>query len=159
MLTLYNGGCSAGGAKLADSLASTQCCNFILFPTPVYLNRKFSKPQKCKAQLWGYNILVMDSYRRLRQLLRAQYSDSEVEALDEGLQVEEELDGPQQRFRERGEERDYDRDPEFAEILGSCLDDPDKARSKMEERLRKKRNKILQTKTGTGSPMKVIFNK
>uniref|UniRef100_A0A2P2KCA0 Uncharacterized protein n=1 Tax=Rhizophora mucronata TaxID=61149 RepID=A0A2P2KCA0_RHIMU len=52
----------------------------------------------------------------------------------------------------------YDKDPEFAEILGSCLDDPQKARSKMEERLRRKRNKILHTKTGLATPMKVTFN-
>ncbi|KAK2631023.1 hypothetical protein EUGRSUZ_L03533 [Eucalyptus grandis] len=57
------------------------------------------------------------------------------------------------------EEKKYDRDPEFAEILGSCLDDPQKAQSKMEERLRKKRNKILHTKTGSAEPMKVKFNK
>ncbi|KAG7988804.1 hypothetical protein I3843_03G205900 [Carya illinoinensis] len=62
-------------------------------------------------------------------------------------------------YRGREEEKDYDRDPEFAEILGSCLDDPQKARSKMEERLRKKRNKILQIKTGSAIPMKVTFNK
>ncbi|CAA3016242.1 dna-directed rna polymerase i subunit rpa2, partial [Olea europaea subsp. europaea] len=36
--------------------------------------------------------------------------------------------------------KDYDRDHKFAEILGSFLDDPDKAKSKMEERLRRKRN-------------------
>lgn len=30
-----------------------------------------------------------------------------------------------------GEQNDYDRDPEFAEILGSCLDDPSKAQSKV----------------------------
>ncbi|KAL3744806.1 hypothetical protein ACJRO7_013985 [Eucalyptus globulus] len=57
------------------------------------------------------------------------------------------------------EDKKYDRDPEFAEILGSCLDDPQKAQSKMEERLRKKRNKILHTKTGSAEPMKVKFNK
>ncbi|KAB2019353.1 hypothetical protein ES319_D08G292600v1 [Gossypium barbadense] len=62
-------------------------------------------------------------------------------------------------FRGREEEKNYDKDPEFAEILGSCLDDPEKARSKMEDRLRKKRNKILHTKTGSGTPMKVTFNK
>ncbi|XP_030529910.1 uncharacterized protein LOC115740553 isoform X2 [Rhodamnia argentea] len=63
-------------------------------------------------------------------------------------------------FRGREEEeKKYDRDPEFAEILGSCLDDPQKARSKMEERLRKKRNKILHAKTGSAEPMKVKFNK
>ncbi|KAL6993720.1 hypothetical protein U1Q18_011838 [Sarracenia purpurea var. burkii] len=65
---------------------------------------------------------------------------------------------PRGRFRERGEEKDFDRDPEFAEILGSCLDDPEKARSKMEDRLRKKRNKILHTKTGSAIPMNVKFN-
>ncbi|KAH7519165.1 hypothetical protein FEM48_Zijuj08G0006800 [Ziziphus jujuba var. spinosa] len=62
-------------------------------------------------------------------------------------------------FRGKDDGKDYDRDPEFAEILGSCLDDPEKARSKMEERLRKKRNKILHTKTGSATPMKVTFNK
>ncbi|XWS26734.1 hypothetical protein CRYUN_Cryun26dG0055900 [Craigia yunnanensis] len=62
-------------------------------------------------------------------------------------------------FRGREEEKNYDKDPEFAQILGSCLDDPQKAQSKMEDRLRKKRNKILHTKTGSGTPMKVTFNK
>ncbi|KAI9126843.1 hypothetical protein K1719_002439 [Acacia pycnantha] len=57
------------------------------------------------------------------------------------------------------QEKDYDRDPEFAEIIGSCLDDPNKARSKIEERFRQKRSKILHTKTGSGVPMKVSFNK
>ncbi|EPS68021.1 hypothetical protein M569_06752, partial [Genlisea aurea] len=55
--------------------------------------------------------------------------------------------------------RDFDGDPELAEIIGSSLDDPIKARSKMEERVRRKRDKILQTKTGSPHPMKVKFNK
>ncbi|XP_058068259.1 uncharacterized protein LOC131217353 isoform X2 [Magnolia sinica] len=33
-------------------------------------------------------------------------------------------------FRGREEEKDYDRDPEFAEILGSCFDNPQKAQSR-----------------------------
>ncbi|XP_045832589.1 uncharacterized protein LOC123923885 isoform X2 [Trifolium pratense] len=57
------------------------------------------------------------------------------------------------------EEKDFDRNPEFAEILNGFLDDPQKARSRVEERLRKNRNKILHTKTGSGVPMKVSFNK
>ncbi|XP_050377815.1 uncharacterized protein LOC126795041 [Argentina anserina] len=61
-------------------------------------------------------------------------------------------------FVGRGEGKEFDRDPEFAEIMGACLDDPQKARSKMEERLRKKRNKILHTKSGSGDPMRVVFN-
>ncbi|KAK1550095.1 hypothetical protein Q3G72_013525 [Acer saccharum] len=59
----------------------------------------------------------------------------------------------------RAQQKDYDKDPEFAEILGSVLDDPQKAQSKMEDRLKKKRNKILHTKTGSGAPVKVTFNK
>ncbi|XP_058068252.1 uncharacterized protein LOC131217353 isoform X1 [Magnolia sinica] len=62
-------------------------------------------------------------------------------------------------FRGREEEKDYDRDPEFAEILGSCFDNPQKAQSRLEERIRKKRNKILHTKAGSATPMKVTFNK
>lgn len=34
-------------------------------------------------------------------------------------------------FRGREGEKDFDRDPEFAEIIGSSLDDPEKARSKV----------------------------
>ncbi|KAM7509637.1 hypothetical protein LguiA_020090 [Lonicera macranthoides] len=82
--------------------------------------------------------------------------ESEID-VDFDEEVEEEEFSPRGRFAE--EEKDYDRDPEFAEIIGSCLDDPQKARSKMEERLRRKRNKILHTKTGSSTPMKVIFNK
>ncbi|CAA0809404.1 Protein of unknown function (DUF3531 [Striga hermonthica] len=79
------------------------------------------------------------------------------EANDDGeREMEDENDVS---WRRGDEEKDYDRDPEFADILGSCLDDPDKARSKMEERLRKKRNKILHTKTGSSNPMVVKFNK
>ncbi|KAL7134889.1 hypothetical protein ABFS83_11G055800 [Erythranthe nasuta] len=59
----------------------------------------------------------------------------------------------------KAEDKDYDKDPEFAEILGSCLDDPQKAQSRMEERLRNKRSKILHTKTGSPNPMAVKFNK
>ncbi|XP_031108215.1 uncharacterized protein LOC116012712 isoform X2 [Ipomoea triloba] len=62
-------------------------------------------------------------------------------------------------LRGKGDEKDYDRDPEFADILGSCVDNPQKAKSKIDDRFRKKRNKILQTKTGSGIPMKVTFNK
>ncbi|CAA6669554.1 unnamed protein product [Spirodela intermedia] len=59
----------------------------------------------------------------------------------------------------RGEGTDYDKDPEFAEILGSCFDDPEKAQARVEERIRKKRNKILQAKTGSSNPVKVTLNK
>ncbi|GAV62182.1 DUF3531 domain-containing protein [Cephalotus follicularis] len=76
--------------------------------------------------------------------------------------VEADIDGENEEGFYSGRdahEKDYDRDPEFAEIIGSCLDDPQNARSKMEKRLRKKRNKILHTKTGSATPMQVTFNK
>ncbi|GFQ03051.1 hypothetical protein PHJA_002448900 [Phtheirospermum japonicum] len=102
---------------------------------------------------------------RLRRSNIAQ-SQMEINGFEAGDDVEMEDDDIDVPWRGGGfggregeEEKDYDRDPEFADILGSCLDDPDKAQSKMEERLRKKRNKILHTKTGSPNPMIVKFNK
>ncbi|OVA11739.1 Protein of unknown function DUF3531 [Macleaya cordata] len=66
---------------------------------------------------------------------------------------------PPPKFMGGEGEKDYDRDPEFAEILGNCFEDPQKAQTRVEERIRKKRNKILQAKTGSAIPMKVTFNK
>ncbi|KAI4364149.1 hypothetical protein MLD38_020279 [Melastoma candidum] len=62
-------------------------------------------------------------------------------------------------YGRRVEDTRYDKDPEFADIVGSFVDDPEKGRSKVEDRLRKKRNKILHTKTGSAEPMRVKFNK
>ncbi|XP_022749904.1 uncharacterized protein LOC111299148 [Durio zibethinus] len=92
------------------------------------------------------------------QDMSAQNLDIDMDEEEDDVDDSEEY-GARSGFRGREEEKNYDKDPEFAEILGSCLDDPQKARSKMEERLRKKRNKILHTKTGSGTPMKVKFNK
>ncbi|XP_021742048.1 uncharacterized protein LOC110708262 [Chenopodium quinoa] len=153
MLHMCYGGNPLELAKTAGCLASFQHNNFTLFPKFGYSNWKCLKPRNYKTQNWDFRILFLE--KGCKKQLITRNSESEFEVLDD----EEELDGPQKRFRERGEEKDYDRDPEFAEILGNCLDDPDTAQSKMEERLRKKKNKILQVKTGSGSPMKVTFNK
>ncbi|WCJ42625.1 hypothetical protein M5689_023422 [Euphorbia peplus] len=66
--------------------------------------------------------------------------------------------GTRDGFKGRPGEKDFDRDPEYAEILGDCINDPQKAREKVEERMRKKRNKILHTKTGSDKAMTVTFN-
>ncbi|RWR72551.1 dna-directed rna polymerase i subunit rpa2 [Cinnamomum micranthum f. kanehirae] len=89
----------------------------------------------------------------------SQYEDDVKEK--EGEVIEEEGDDfdAKPRFTGREEGKDYDKDPEFADILGSYLDEPGKAQKKLEDRVRKKRNRILQTKTGSAKPMKVIFNK
>ncbi|TVU34132.1 hypothetical protein EJB05_15961 [Eragrostis curvula] len=58
-----------------------------------------------------------------------------------------------------GDEEDYDHDPEIGDIMGDYFDDPKKAQTRMEERIRKKRHKIVQAKTGSSNPMKVVFNK
>ncbi|CAN4117978.1 unnamed protein product [Withania somnifera] len=76
-----------------------------------------------------------------------------------GAMEEEDVVARGRGFKSREDEKNYDKDPELAEILGSCLDDPDKAKSRLEERLRKKRNKIVHTKTGSATPMRVKFNK
>lgn len=49
---------------------------------------------------------------------------------DEQEDEEDELSS-RNGFTGREGERNYDKDPEFADILGSCLDDPQKARSKV----------------------------
>lgn len=54
-----------------------------------------------------------------------------IEGDDDGFDGEGGFSTPRGGSRGRGDEKDYDRDPEFAEILGSCLDDPEKARSKV----------------------------
>uniref|UniRef100_A0ACD5VF67 Uncharacterized protein n=1 Tax=Avena sativa TaxID=4498 RepID=A0ACD5VF67_AVESA len=64
-----------------------------------------------------------------------------------------------QRPGQYGEQDDHDRDPEIADIMGDYFDDPKKAQSRMEERIKKKRHKIVQAKTGSPNPMKVVFNK
>jgi len=86
----------------------------------------------------------------------------EFEEVDDGDddEVEDEFSAKKRGvYRAKKEKIDYDKDPEFADILGDCLDNPDKAQKKMEERLRKKRNKILHTKTGSATSMPVTFNK
>ncbi|CAK8570742.1 unnamed protein product [Lathyrus sativus] len=94
------------------------------------------------------------------------FSPQEMELKDViDTQEGHKYDGDSRRYSSGGgpykgeAEKDFDRNPEYAEILGDFVDDPEKAQSRMEERLRKNRNKILQTKTGSGVPMKVSFNK
>ncbi|XP_066309017.1 uncharacterized protein [Miscanthus floridulus] len=55
-----------------------------------------------------------------------------------------------------GEKEDYDHDPEIGDIMGDYFDDPRKAQTRMEDRIRKKRHKIVQTKTGSPNPMKSL---
>ncbi|THG08701.1 hypothetical protein TEA_008447 [Camellia sinensis var. sinensis] len=68
--------------------------------------------------------------------IKAQNLETEIEEesgdYDGDFEGEDEF-SPRGRFRRREGEKDYDRDPEFAEILGSCLDDPEKARSKLSQ--------------------------
>ncbi|XP_076924783.1 uncharacterized protein LOC143587360 [Bidens hawaiensis] len=87
--------------------------------------------------------------------------DDEEEVHDDNDMVDIDWDKVEDEFnpKARDGEMNYDKDPEFAEILGTSLDDPAKARSKIEERMKKKRDKITQRKTGSATPMKVIFNK
>lgn len=60
--------------------------------------------------------------------MSAKGSERDFEEEDYGEDgEEEEYSSP----KGREDEKDYDRDPEFAEILGSSLDDPQKARSKV----------------------------
>jgi hypothetical protein len=74
-----------------------------------------------------------------RQKLNAHSLQREFEEDDEYENEDEDEEGDGfsawGRYRGREEEKDFDRDPEFAEILGTCLDDPEKARSKVSNAL------------------------
>lgn len=54
---------------------------------------------------------------------------AEAELVIEGGESEEEEFSHASAYRGRQDEKDYDKDPEFAEILGSYFDDPQKAQS------------------------------
>ncbi|XP_030448764.2 uncharacterized protein LOC115671354 [Syzygium oleosum] len=137
----------------ADAPASVSPCPTVHFPTRVRANPR-STTHVAKASRGS---------KPGARNLQTEEEEGGGMVIDFGEEKGEETNGFSSSgggFRGREEEeKKYDRDPEFAEILGSCLDDPQKARSKMEERLRKKRNKILHAKTGSAEPMKVKFNK
>ncbi|KAL9274595.1 hypothetical protein AKJ16_DCAP09624 [Drosera capensis] len=130
-------------------LSTPQITHFAPFPTPSNPIHGISKPLIFNAKSSKKPFRICSSSGE------NEVGEEEMEKFDE-----EELDGPKERFKQKVEDEiDYDRDPEFADILGSSLDEPEKARKKVEERVRKKRNKILHTKTGSATPMQVTFNK
>lgn len=59
----------------------------------------------------------------------------------------------------RGEDElpEFEHDPDAASILMGQFDDPEKLRKRIEERIKKKKKDILQTKTGSAEPMIVTF--
>ncbi|KAL9233727.1 hypothetical protein vseg_008685 [Gypsophila vaccaria] len=164
MLSIYNGGCIRQAANNPTTfLGSLKGTN-----TFTQLSTKPSSNVNPMLQNSGFGIIKLVNKGGPKPHPRLLSSDVDTEPVAVAAAEEEEqfeiegddgeLGGPWQRFRERGDDKDYDKDPEVADILGSCLDDPHKARSKMEERLRKKRSRIVQTKTGSGTPMNVTFN-
>ncbi|CAN8326466.1 unnamed protein product [Cochlearia groenlandica] len=125
------------------------------------------------SNLWSQNLapfrvtrtknheIRANRYRKIPKL-RVNGTGREIEEDGEGFEEEEDdFTTSRKRFDYGGKEEDInrDKDPEFADILGDCLDNPEKAQKKMEDRLRKKRNKILHTKTGSATCMQVTFNK
>ncbi|XP_021276234.1 uncharacterized protein LOC110410703 isoform X2 [Herrania umbratica] len=144
MLMLNPGASSLQAPNITRPEFSFRFNCFPPFPAVKFSLQKYASPKA--------SFLVVKAKRS--QEMGAQ--NMEIEMDEEEDNEEYEARGG---FRGREEEKNYDKDPEFAEILGSCLDDPQKARSKMEDRLGKKRNKIVHTKTGSATPMKVTFNK
>ncbi|XP_073145832.1 uncharacterized protein [Henckelia pumila] len=109
----------------------------------------------CASRLCSY----VTRLRAKKSLTQIEMNGFDGEAVDDN---EDKDEFPWSRGGFSGGEdegKDYDKDPEFAEIIGSYLDDPEKARSKLEERLRRKKNKILHSKTGSAKPLQVKFNR
>ncbi|XP_020581603.1 uncharacterized protein LOC110025455 isoform X5 [Phalaenopsis equestris] len=132
-------------------------------PTPTFRVRIHPLSGGARAQNHGKAI---DKVEEIEADVEGQLEKGEEEDFSSGHEdqddeedykaVEEEFSHAS-AYRARRDEKDYDRDPEIADILGSCFDDPKKAQSKVEERIRRKRNKILHTKTGSATSMKVSF--
>lgn len=79
---------------------------------------------KCRAQ-----DLKTQNSRGLKDREEGDYYADEDEGGEDGFST-------RGGFRGRDDEKDYDKDPEFAQILGTCLDDPEKARAKVSSFLR-----------------------
>ncbi|KAK7313847.1 hypothetical protein VNO77_39049 [Canavalia gladiata] len=148
----------------------------LLAPNRVRARTLFCSTRNQRKDLNGrdFNFDIIEEDQELEDddnggfLARGMYASKEAKDIDIEVGKDEDGDdddgGGAGGYSGRGaytgkEEKDYDRDPEFGKILGEFLEDPQQAQSKLEERLRNKRNKILHTKTGSGKPMKVSFNK
>lgn len=97
-----------------SNLPQLKAANFISRAQPKRKPKPLEKPQSLE-----------------RQLLFDEEENYNGEQRGEEEEEEEEEFTRSSAYRGRVDERDYDRDPEFAEILGSCLDDPQKAQSKV----------------------------
>lgn len=82
--------------------------------------RSFVGPKPAKTSL-----CIVKASRRQRLDTRSLETDIEEPAGE----FEDDEFFPPTGFRGREEEMEYDRNPEYAEILGSCLDDPQKAQA------------------------------
>ncbi|KAI7748894.1 hypothetical protein M8C21_032815 [Ambrosia artemisiifolia] len=142
---------------------TTQLSNYNLIPSVSTLINLHSTRNTCrimvKASSENRVPKSTDLFTQIKQLEAA--SEEEEEVHDDNDLVDIDWDKVEDEFSPKGRDEDmnYDKDPEFAQILGTSLDDPAKARSKIEERMKNKRDKIIQRKTGSATPMKVIFNK
>ncbi|XP_020265249.1 uncharacterized protein LOC109840857 isoform X2 [Asparagus officinalis] len=127
-------------------------CNFRPFPPKI--TPKIQAPNFITRAKTNRNLKPQEKPQQVEAELLTEEEEGDKEREEGGEEF-----SYSSAYRGREDEKQYDRDPEFAEILGSCLDDPQKAQSKIEERIRRKRNNILHTKTGSATPVKVIFNK
>lgn len=98
-------------------------------------SKKLSKfnPLLARPHLQAKQSLLIAKLKSGNESIKGSDLLSQIEVVVDDPNLEEEVDefSPRGRFRLGQEEMDYDRNPEFAEIIGSCLDDPQKARSKV----------------------------
>ncbi|XP_020581602.1 uncharacterized protein LOC110025455 isoform X4 [Phalaenopsis equestris] len=105
-------------------------------PTPTFRVRIHPLSGGARAQNHGKAI---DKVEEIEADVEGQLEKGEEEDFSSGHEdqddeedykaVEEEFSHAS-AYRARRDEKDYDRDPEIADILGSCFDDPKKAQSK-----------------------------
>ncbi|KAH7651263.1 hypothetical protein IHE45_20G045500 [Dioscorea alata] len=142
----------------SSSLLPSNLSPFSSSPPPRNLSLLLFSTQRRTQALIG-SVRRERKVETLADIKEAEVVSEEEEYGEEGEELEADAFAYPNAFMGKEGEKDYDRDPEFAEILGTCVDDPQKAQSRVEERIRKKRSKILHAKIGSAKPMNVLFNK
>lgn len=121
------------------------CAPFL--QSPGFPLSSFSRQENCSLPFWAVRvpfqsfcgqpktrIVVAKAGRGLKLKTQKENEGEDGKEVGYGDDEEHEADdgfSSRSGFVGRGEGKEFDRDPEFAEIMGACLDDPQKARSKV----------------------------
>lgn len=105
-------------------------------PPPLIVSQAIQTNLRTKKLVYIPEASTKRGNRRVKTRDSLESNEDEKIYDDEQYEEEREIESENEFSHRRGfggkeEEKDFDKDPEFAEILGDYIDDPDKARSKV----------------------------